>query len=105
MPLRPATLAAQTRLYLPRAPEMIRRKSPSQFESIAADQFLTARTCAPRACAAPVSVSADLSLLAHVEQAEARQIVLHEQLLSNELVFHLPHLYHSHSAAVRCKFA
>src|SRR5580658_8803619 len=45
------------------------------------------------------------SLLAHVEEAEARQTVMHEQLLLDKLMFHLTQLHGSHFAPVGREFS
>jgi hypothetical protein len=59
-----------------------------------------------------VSVSAALhplaffgSLLAHVEQAEARQAIVDEQLLLDKLIFDLAELHGAHAGAIGSQFA
>src|SRR5437016_2932893 len=59
-------------------------------------------------CAArPASIVAVYfaSLLAHIEQAQSRQIVVREQLLMYELPLYLAQLYCAHARAVRREFS
>ena len=45
------------------------------------------------------------SLLAHVEQAEAWQAVVYQQLFLHKLPLHLTQLHGAHAAAIRGQFA
>ncbi len=45
------------------------------------------------------------SLLAHIEEAEARKIVVDQQLLLHELLFYLAQLHGAHAAAIGRQFA
>src|ERR1035441_9021531 len=49
-------------------------------------------------------VSWAFSLLTHIEQAEARQAVVNQQLLLHKLMFYLAQLHSAHAAAVGSKF-
>ena len=44
-------------------------------------------------------------MLAHVEQAEARQVVVDEELFLFKLLLHLADLHRSHAAAIGSQFA
>src|SRR5258708_1654500 len=50
-------------------------------------------------------MACDASLLAHIEEAEARQIVVGQQLFPLKLFFYLAKLDRTHAAAIRSKFA
>src|SRR5882672_4196419 len=50
-------------------------------------------------------MACEASLLAHVKEAEARQVVVSQQLFPLKLFLYLAQLHGTHAAAIRSKFA
>src|ERR1017187_8506470 len=96
--------AVQKQPCLPRGPERHRRKWVFRSVRAWARRLQASRVAAWPLFEARTGIGG-ASLLAHIKQAEARQTVVHQQLLLNKLVLDLAQLHYSHPAPIGCKLA